>query len=82
MVSANESIRYRLNVEPGSKWGFVVYRCTYESDDKWNKFMEYFNTLVRVDLERNEIGDCFSRLDWCVQENPAYEGIQPDEVRV
>lgn len=44
--------------------------------------MTYFNELVRVDLERNDIADCFDRLDWCVQEKPEYEGMQPDQARV
>lgn len=82
MVTANESIRHRLQAVPGSKWGFVIYRCTYASDEKWNRFMEYLNTLVRVDLERNGISDCFDRLDWCVQEKPEYEGMQPDQTRM
>jgi len=82
MVTAYESIRQRLKATPGSKWGFIIFRCTYESDDRWNKFMEYVNKLVEVDLEREGIADCFSRLDWCVQEDPAYEGMDPDEVRV
>jgi hypothetical protein len=29
-----------LNPQGHQIWGFVVYRCTYESDDDWDKFME------------------------------------------
>jgi hypothetical protein len=25
---------------PDEKLGFVVYRCTYQSDEDWKKFME------------------------------------------
>ncbi|KAH6644554.1 hypothetical protein C7974DRAFT_383794 [Boeremia exigua] len=79
--TANESIRNRLEGEPGSKWGFVIFRCTYKSDDKWRLFMEYFKTMVQAKLAREELSDCFSHLDWSVQEDPGYEGMQIDEIR-
>ncbi len=81
MVSANESVRIRLEEDPNSKWGFLIYRCTYKSQDKWNRFMEYFKALVRIDLVRNDLSDCYSRLDWRVEEDPAYEGIMPEQAR-
>lgn len=82
MVTANESIRNRLQAAPGSKWGFVIFRCTYKSDEVWDRFMAYLNELVHKSLERQGISDCFDRLDWCVQEKPEYEGMQPDQTRV
>ncbi|OBT50175.1 hypothetical protein VE04_10171 [Pseudogymnoascus sp. 24MN13] len=38
-------------------WGFVIYRCTYDSDDDWNKFMELLRRRFRAALE------CYNRLD-------------------
>lgn len=78
---ANESIRNRLAADPKSKWGFVMYRCTYSSDSKWNEFMEYFKAVVRADLERGELSDCFDRLDWNVREDPEYEGMENYQAR-
>jgi len=32
-------------------WGFVIYRCTYESDDDWGQFMERLRDQIRRTLE-------------------------------
>jgi hypothetical protein len=79
---ANESIRHRLTVEPESKWGFVVFRCTYSSDEEWARYMSVLNQHVRAMLGPEELSDCFDRIDWNVQENPRYEGMDDDQVRV
>lgn len=83
MVSlANESIRGRLEDIPNSSWGFVVYRCTYSSDEEWEKYMAVLNAHVRAQLELEELSDCFDRINWNVQEDPRYDGMNDHEVRV
>ncbi|KFZ18150.1 hypothetical protein V501_01344 [Pseudogymnoascus sp. VKM F-4519 (FW-2642)] len=32
-------------------WGFVIYRCTYDSDDDWNKFMGLLRRHIRRSFE-------------------------------
>ncbi|KAK7185078.1 hypothetical protein PSPO01_08990 [Paraphaeosphaeria sporulosa] len=61
--------------------GFVVYRLTYENDYKWARFMDHLNTRTRLNLEKNGAGDLFPRIDWSVQEDPALEDADYDEVR-
>lgn len=56
---------------PDSKLGFIVYRCTYESDSDWEKFMTYLTISVRTQLEEEELGDVADRLSWNVQQDPA-----------
>jgi hypothetical protein len=79
--SATESIRWRLAADPESKWGFIVYRCTYKSDEEWARYMSILNTHVRAMLEPEELSDCFDRIDWNVQEDPRYEGMGDEGVR-
>lgn len=44
--------------------------------------MEYLNAVVRACLEREELSECFSQLDWSVQEDrEAYEGMEIDQAR-
>ncbi|KAF2637835.1 hypothetical protein P280DRAFT_471995 [Massarina eburnea CBS 473.64] len=62
-------IREKLAADPAAKWGFTVYRCTYESDEEWAAFMTYLNTRTRLNLEGTGDGDLFDRVDWNVQEN-------------
>lgn len=82
--SANESLRDRLEYDPDSSWGFVIYRCSYSSDEEWEKYMSILNTHVRARLANTEeqLEDIFDRIDWNVQEDPRYEGMGDDETRV
>jgi hypothetical protein len=34
-------------------WGWVIFRCTYDSDEDWDKFMDYMRRALRKALERN-----------------------------
>ena len=58
-----------LERNPGLKWGFVIYRCTYQSDSDWARFMDLLNTRVRLNLEEEGGLDLLDRLDWCVQDD-------------
>ncbi|KAJ4354549.1 uncharacterized protein N0V89_006286 [Didymosphaeria variabile] len=63
------STRRLLEQDPNAKWGFIVYRCTYERDDQWARFLQYLNTRTRLRLEEQGNGDLFERIDWQVQED-------------
>lgn len=62
-------IRALLEQDPAAKWGFVIYRCTYENEDEWARFMDYLNTRTRLNLEEGGDEDLFERIDWQVQED-------------
>ncbi|KAF2447209.1 hypothetical protein P171DRAFT_430119 [Karstenula rhodostoma CBS 690.94] len=70
-MASQDMVRTRklLEEDANAKWGFIVYRCTYESDDEWARFMQYLNTSVRTRLERDGDGDLFDRIDWQVQDD-------------
>lgn len=63
------STRRLLEEDPTAKWGFIVYRCTYENDDAWARFMQYLNTHVKTVLEEAGDGDLFGRIEWQVQDD-------------
>ena len=79
--AANRRIHARLSGDPEMKLGFIVYRCTYASDDDWNRFMEYLDSTVRATLVRAELEDVLDRLDWNVQEDTNLEEASFDDVR-
>ncbi|KAF3000784.1 hypothetical protein E8E13_005467 [Curvularia kusanoi] len=68
-MSDLDHTREVLERNPGLKWGFVIYRCTYESDSEWARFMDLLNTRVRLNLEEEGGLDLLDRLDWCVQDD-------------
>jgi hypothetical protein len=77
-----DSIREVLQRNPNLKWGFVIYRCTYDDNQKWARFMDHLNTRVRLNLEEDSAGYLDERIDWAVQEDrEALEGAGPRRVR-
>ncbi|OBT75711.1 hypothetical protein VF21_05961 [Pseudogymnoascus sp. 05NY08] len=46
-----DNIERQLREDGHQTWGFVIYRCTYGSDDDWNKFMELLQHRIRRSLE-------------------------------
>lgn len=66
----------------GLKWVFIIYRCTYESDSDWARFMGLLNTRVRLNLEEESNSDLLDRLDRCVQDDrDVLDGASTGQVR-
>lgn len=74
-------LRQKIMRYPHEKFGFVVYRCTYQSEEDWIKFMDYLDAHTKWQLERKGLGDLCSRLDWDVQSDPSLEDASQKEVR-
>ncbi|KFY80503.1 hypothetical protein V499_00681 [Pseudogymnoascus sp. VKM F-103] len=52
MMKTAVLLRAADDVEDGHRtWGLVIYRCTYVSDDDWNKFMELLRRHIRRSFE-------------------------------
>ncbi|KAK3939341.1 hypothetical protein QBC46DRAFT_388211 [Diplogelasinospora grovesii] len=63
---ANSLEEYKLD-----RWGFVIYRCTYGSQEKWDKFLALAKQEARDYLERWGTGDLsvYDKIDWTVIED-------------
>src|ERR1700733_2846022 len=46
-----DNIERYLQEDGHRTWGFVIYRCTYESDDDWGWFMGHLRGKIRYTLE-------------------------------
>lgn len=75
------SIRDQVKRHPGCKVGFVLYRLTYSNDAQWAQFMQHLNTRTRLNLEERGDSDLFPHVDWDVQDDPALQDADDDEVR-
>ena len=73
--------RNYLKSDLEAKWGFVIYRTTYQDDSQWKRFMGHLNTRVRLELEVRGDGELFSRIDWCVQEDAELQDASVADVR-
>ncbi|KAK4120465.1 hypothetical protein N657DRAFT_648959 [Parathielavia appendiculata] len=57
---------YRLN-----DWGFVLFRCTYRSQEKWDKYADLVRGHARDCFEEAGLMDVYARMRWTVFEDPA-----------
>ncbi|THY68630.1 hypothetical protein D6C97_00163 [Aureobasidium pullulans] len=81
LLSANATKRlaYVHNRYGIQKWGFVVYRCTYDDDEAWAQLMEHIKTRTIDSVKSDGIGTgMIDRLDLPVIEDPTLEAFVAD----
>jgi hypothetical protein len=71
-----DDVAAHLRAHPDTKWGFVVYRCTYGDDPAWDRMMNRLNTQALSNLTSCNAADLFPAIDWAVQENPAWDNAR------
>jgi hypothetical protein len=54
-----------------SCWGFVLFRCTYRSQEKWEMFVALVQGHARDSFERAGLMDVYARMRWTVFEDAA-----------
>jgi hypothetical protein len=64
-----DNIERYLQEDGHRTWGFVIYRCTYESDSDWDRFMERLRYQTRHRLELCSGVDMMDRLSITVFED-------------
>ncbi|KAK4103540.1 hypothetical protein N658DRAFT_484458 [Parathielavia hyrcaniae] len=52
-------------------WGFVLFRCTYRSQEKWEKFLALVQKHARERFEEAGLMDVYARVRWAVFEDAA-----------
>ncbi|KAL3420327.1 hypothetical protein PVAG01_08826 [Phlyctema vagabunda] len=79
--TARELIRRALEAEAEleppttpKEWGFVIYRCTYQSQEKWEKFISTIQELAKEHLEQDCDQDLWETLQWTIIEDPELDG--------
>jgi len=63
------------------KWGFVIYRCTYSSQNKWDKFLSLIKEDAREYLENEKNQDLWESMEWSVVEDRELDGVDYKEAR-
>lgn len=67
---------------PLPRWGYVIYRCTYENDSHWNSFLDTLNDCIRDTLELYGQEQMMESLHWQIfDDRPSFEGMSKDAIR-
>lgn len=76
-----DEVQSDLRANPDKKWGFVIFRCIYGDDAAWERMMSRLNSQARNSLDLQGASDLFPRIDWAVQENPAWDEVGPKFIK-
>jgi hypothetical protein len=76
------SIRKTVQEHKHKRWGFLIYRCDYTSDDAWTKFLSNVRHHMEAGLAVFKADDLRETLDITVKEDKAtLDGATVDQVR-
>jgi len=78
MSSSNLANRLRENLKERAlkKWGFVIYRCTYDSDEEWARLMQNLNARAREHLETYDGSDLLESLEFTIRDDKSvFDGV-------
>lgn len=79
--TTEDKIRYDMETFTQTKWGYVVYRCTYGDDKLWEELMQFLKDNARRDLEESKAMDLWDSLDWKVVSDPhKLDGASTEQV--
>ncbi|KAJ5881915.1 uncharacterized protein N7529_000587 [Penicillium soppii] len=59
-----------------TKWSFVIYRCTYQSQENWDRFMDLFLHTVTDYFEFHKGLDTLERFRPTVFEDPSFDVVK------
>lgn len=63
-------------------WGFAIYRCTYDSNSEWDRFMERLDSCAKVSLRALDHPELYDTLEWNVHSDAgALDGVSQDITR-
>lgn len=70
------------NVAKASKWGFIIYRCDYRSDDNWNQFINGWTAIVEETLREDykDSDRLLQTMDLTVRDDPSLDGASIEKV--
>lgn len=67
---------------PLPRWGYAIYRCTYENDGHWNSFLDTLNNCMREKLKSAGREEMMESLHWHIfDDRSVFDGMSKDAVR-
>ena len=75
-------LRATLEQDNTSKWGYVIYRCTYDDDGAWNQMVDRMRTTVQTRLEGKNAPDLLENFVFDIREDRSkLDGATIERVR-
>lgn len=80
-LNDTDQIEALLNKDNFKTWGFIIYRCTYQNNTDWDKFLTHFLSPVPESLEYYSGLDLLETFAPTVLEDPSFEGATAATLR-
>ncbi|EEP75912.1 predicted protein [Uncinocarpus reesii 1704] len=79
--TSSAKIRELLSQQRHDKWGFLIYRCTYDDDTAWATFLSLLEERAHDNLKREGDLDLKEKLVWTViEDKEKLDGASVDKV--
>jgi len=64
------------------KWGFVIYRCTYQCDEAWDRFKQIVLGRTHEEMQESDAPEVADKLEWTfVEDRAALDGASRAQLR-
>jgi hypothetical protein len=64
------------------KWGFVIYRCTYQDDAAWDCFKQIVLERTQEEMQESDTPEVADKLEWTfVEDRAALDGASRSQLR-
>ena len=80
-MNGADELERLLDKDNFKTWGFIIYRCTYQSDSDWEKLMIRFYKRVEKYLQYYNGLDLLARFTPTVLEDRSFEGMTVASLR-
>lgn len=81
LLSPERAIFDWLKNQGHDKWGWVIYRCTYDDDKAWARFKEFIIQQSRADIANSDTPELSDSLEWTfVEDRVTLDGASKDQL--
>jgi hypothetical protein len=63
------------------KWGFVIYRCTYQDDEGWDRFKQIVHERTQNSIQKSDAPEVAASLEWTFVEDATLDGASKSQLR-
>lgn len=71
-----------LKNDKHDKWGWVIYRTTYEDDEGWTRFKDFITRQSHADIADSDAPEIADSLEWTfIEDRATLNGASKDQLR-
>jgi hypothetical protein len=82
LLSPEQVISKSLKNEKHDKWGWIIYRTTYDDDEGWTRFKQLITQQSFANIAESDAPEIADSLQWMfVEDRATLDGATKDHLR-